>query len=147
MDDLEKTAPELSGIKRDTPFAVPDGYFENFSSRLGEITHSGSKAVVKDRLVIILKPYLVAAAIIVIALLTGRNFLISHQSARLSRNMHAEISQAVEQELYSINEETILEVMQPDDQEISADPRINPQEAIDYLMNETVNEVDLLNAQ
>ena len=147
MDDLEKTAPELSGIKKDQPFTVPDGYFENFSSRLGEITHSGSKAVLKNRLVIVLRPYLVAAVIVVIALLTGKYFLTSHQNAGSSGNLHTEISQAVERELYSINEETILEVMQPDDQEISADQGINPQEVIDYLMNETVNEVDLLNEQ
>lgn len=34
MDELKKIAPELSKIKKENPFRVPDNYFEDFSARL-----------------------------------------------------------------------------------------------------------------
>ena len=34
MKELEKIAPELSKIKKENPFRVPDNYFDDFSARL-----------------------------------------------------------------------------------------------------------------
>ena len=34
MEDLEKIATELSKIKKENPFRVPDNYFDDFSARL-----------------------------------------------------------------------------------------------------------------
>jgi hypothetical protein len=34
MDELEKIAPELSKIKKENPFRVPENYFDDFSARL-----------------------------------------------------------------------------------------------------------------
>lgn len=34
MEDLEKTAPKLSKIKKENPFRTPDNYFDDFSARL-----------------------------------------------------------------------------------------------------------------
>lgn len=34
MDELENISPELSKIKKETPFRVPDNYFNDFSARL-----------------------------------------------------------------------------------------------------------------
>lgn len=34
MEDLKNIAPELSKIKKETPFRVPEHYFEDFSARL-----------------------------------------------------------------------------------------------------------------
>ena len=34
MEELENIAPELSKIKKENPFRVPENYFEDFSARL-----------------------------------------------------------------------------------------------------------------
>ncbi len=34
MDDLKNNTPELSKIKKETPFRVPSGYFEDFPARI-----------------------------------------------------------------------------------------------------------------
>lgn len=34
MKDLEKIAPELSKLKNENPFRVPEGYFDDFAARL-----------------------------------------------------------------------------------------------------------------
>lgn len=34
MDELKKIAPQLSKIKKDNPFKVPDNYFDDFPARL-----------------------------------------------------------------------------------------------------------------
>jgi hypothetical protein len=64
MEELENIAPELSKIKKETPFRVPDNYFEDFSARLqmkldAEKTEAPKK---QTRVIQILKPALTMAA-------------------------------------------------------------------------------------
>lgn len=64
MEELENIAPELSKIKKETPFRVPDNYFEDFSARLQmkldvEKTEAPKK---QTRVIQILKPALTMAA-------------------------------------------------------------------------------------
>lgn len=60
MDELSNIAPKLSRIKKETPFTVPDNYFEDFPARL----HSqiGSIADLKPKesstIIRVLKPAL-----------------------------------------------------------------------------------------
>jgi hypothetical protein len=64
MEELENIAPELSKIKKETPFRVPENYFEDFSARLqmkldAEKTEAPKK---QTRVIQILKPALTMAA-------------------------------------------------------------------------------------
>lgn len=64
MEELENIAPELSKIKKETPFRVPDNYFEDFSAQLqmkldAEKTEAPKK---QTRVIQILKPALTMAA-------------------------------------------------------------------------------------
>jgi hypothetical protein len=47
MDELEKNAPKLSGIKKENPFGTPDRYFDDFSARL-QMKLDVEKTVVPD---------------------------------------------------------------------------------------------------
>jgi hypothetical protein len=64
MDELEKIAPELSKIKKENPFRVPDNYFEDFSARL-QMKLDAEKIGVSDnknRFIQYLKPAIGLAA-------------------------------------------------------------------------------------
>ncbi len=64
MEDLKNIAPELSKIKKETPFRVPEHYFEDFSARLQMKLDAEKMEVPKKqrKIVQILKPALSMAA-------------------------------------------------------------------------------------
>ncbi len=64
MKDLEKIAPELSKIKKENPFRVPENYFEDFSARLQMKLESEKMEAPKkqSKVIQILKPALTMAA-------------------------------------------------------------------------------------
>lgn len=64
MDEFKNIAPELSKIKKETPFSVPENYFNDFSSRL-LIKLETEKTIVTEkpvRIIQFLKPALGLAA-------------------------------------------------------------------------------------
>lgn len=64
MDDIIKNTNELSKIKKENPFAVPDNYFDNFSARL-QTKIAAEKATVPKpttRIIQFLKPVISLAA-------------------------------------------------------------------------------------
>ncbi len=64
MDELNKIAPELSKIKKENPFRVPENYFEDFSARLQERLETEKTGVPKNqnRVIQFLKPAIGLAA-------------------------------------------------------------------------------------
>lgn len=64
MDELKKIAPELSKIKKENPFRVPENYFEDFSARLQERLETEKMGVHKNqnRVIQFLKPAIGLAA-------------------------------------------------------------------------------------
>lgn len=64
MDELKKIAPELSKIKKENPFRVPENYFEDFSVRLQERLETEKKGVPvkQSRVIQFLKPAIGLAA-------------------------------------------------------------------------------------
>lgn len=64
MKELEKIAPELSKIKKENPFRVPDNYFDDFSARLEKRmnTEQNSLPVKKNNIIRYLKPAIGLAA-------------------------------------------------------------------------------------
>ena len=73
MKDLENTASDLSGIKKENPFRVPDNYFDDFSARLQKRIYAEKTAVhtQKNSIVRYLKPVIgIAAGLTLIISLT-----------------------------------------------------------------------------
>ncbi len=64
MEELKNLAPELSKIKKENPFRVPDNYFEDFSARLQmKLDAENSEVPVKqNKIIAYLKPALSLAA-------------------------------------------------------------------------------------
>jgi hypothetical protein len=145
MNKLKNTGPGFSDIRKDNPFGVPDRYFEDFSSRLNERIHAEKGVIRKKNFALTWKPYAAAAILLIVALLAGNYFFGNYQGRKADKLFHAEISQVVEQELYSISEETILEVLEVKTNETPDGSTISSEDAIEYLLNEDLGE-DMLNA-
>lgn len=64
MDELKKIAPELSKIKKENPFRVPENYFDDFSSRLQVKLEAEKGGTTKNqsRIIQFLKPAIGLAA-------------------------------------------------------------------------------------
>lgn len=64
MDELKNSAPELSKIKKETPFRVPDNYFMDFPARVQFKIQTEKEALPQEKKSIIryLKPALGLAA-------------------------------------------------------------------------------------
>jgi hypothetical protein len=145
MKEPENTQTKFPDIKNENPFGVPERYFEDFSARLQNRIHAEKKASAHLRYLTVLKPYLAAASIVVATLLAGL-YYFNHRPGIRAERFHAEVIRTVEQELYSISEETILEVLDEGVSEPSAGNSVSSGEAINYLMNEDLNEQDLIDA-
>lgn len=64
MDELKEIAPELSKIKKETPFRVPENYFDDFSARL-QMKIEAEKRILPNqpnRIIQFLKPAIGLAA-------------------------------------------------------------------------------------
>ena len=64
MDELKEIAPELSKMKKETPFGVPENYFDDFSARL-QMKIEAEKRILPNqpnRIIQFLKPALGLAA-------------------------------------------------------------------------------------
>lgn len=145
VDEMNDIGPLLSGIKKGPPFSVPDGYFDHFQTRLNSALHA-KESKVQVRYLYILRPYMAAAVLLIIALLAGTLvFRFSHGS-RDERRYAAELSRVVEQELYSISEETILEIMTTDQTDKQIIQPVSSDDLIDFLLDENLNEEELRNS-
>lgn len=142
MDPENDIGPLLRNLKRDQPFSVPEGYFEAFPGRLDHAIQQ-RKPVQKLNIRVMLAAASIAAAVVVSGTLLFRN----QYHRNLEAGFHAEISRTVDRELYSISEETILEAMDvgTDAASVQKAPAEEGQ-VIDYLLQEDLDEVDLLNA-
>jgi hypothetical protein len=93
MDELKKIAPELSKIKKENPFRVPDNYFEDFSARLQmklEAENNGVSAN-QNRFIQYLKPAIGLAAgfalIFSLAYWPLKTFTPNQQAANISSDI------------------------------------------------------------
>ena len=93
-----------------------------------------------------LRPYLAAAIVIIVALVSGNLIFRNINEKRAAKDLHSEISQVVEWELYSISEETILEVMNYTGYQEEIPVQDSRDEIIDYLVNEDIPYDELINA-
>jgi hypothetical protein len=146
MNELKNKGPDLTSTRKELLFNVPEGYFENFSVRLNHRIHAENRIPSFTKYLSSWKPYLAAAVILIIAIITGNFLYNNHTGKRAGERLNTEISQVVEHELYYISEETILEVTQTDVQNIPVGTAVNNDEMIDYLLNEDLNEKELVNA-
>ncbi len=142
MNKPDHIQPNLEKAIKDNPFRVPDGYFESFPSRLNEKILTENLKSKPTRSPIVWEPYLAAAILIVIALVGGK-FVLDFTRQQSALRLQAEITKTVDEELYSISEETIWEFMESDLTGSDQNSDATTNEALDYLLNEDIAEDEL----
>ncbi|MBT3383576.1 MAG: hypothetical protein HN778_04180 [Prolixibacteraceae bacterium] len=92
MNNLDNKKTELSKLKREYPFGVPDNYFDDFSSRLQIKLEAEKKAIPKkeNRIIQFLKPAIGLAAGFAIIILLVNWPLKSHLPEQVVNNNNAE---------------------------------------------------------
>lgn len=93
MDELEKIAPELSKIRKENPFKVPDNYFDDFSARLQVKMEAEKAGISKNRNKIIqfIKPALGLAAGFALIVMLAYWPLKTFTPNQLANNVDTEI--------------------------------------------------------
>jgi len=145
MDELKNIAPELSKIKKELPFKVPDNYFKDFPERLNLIIDQNDyeKEVLQNKTFAerFLQPAIrIAASIAVIALLAYwpvktifPDYLANILPEKLNTTLTEEerilvmIEKIDENSFISLVDESTIE------EEKSSESAINDEELISYL--------------
>lgn len=134
MKKFENKGQKLPYINNEIPFRVPEDYFDGFPSKLAEAIRRQYRVSSSKKFLNAWKPYAAAAILIVVvvlaATLTGRNRTPADQ------RRYSETFEWLESELHSINEQTLLEISEMKEPELTEDSTLNSDEVIRYLLNE-----------
>jgi hypothetical protein len=92
MDELKNIAPNLSKIKKENPFRVPDNYFEDFSARLqikldAENAENNKK---ENRIISLVKPALGLAAGFALIFMLAYWPMTTFTNKQLAKNQNSE---------------------------------------------------------
>jgi hypothetical protein len=147
MNDISKIPPKLSQISKKMPFKVPEDYFENFSVRLSNRIHEKKSPEYTGRLIAVLRPYFVIAAITVIILVAVRVFILQPGKEDMDRLKSYEITANIKDNIYDYSEEAIIEAVYPAIESSASDEYLTREEIIEYLINEDISLGDILNAK
>lgn len=132
MKKFENIGNKLENINKDIPFRVPEDYFNTFPSKLAGTIKEHGHIPASKKFLNTWKPY-AAAAILIVALIVTGTITSRNRTHRAEQRFYSEISGLVEDELYSINEQTILEVTAMEEQR--TEPSGNTDEVLHYLLN------------
>ncbi len=140
MKELNKIAPNLSKIKKENVFRVPDGYFEEFPGKLMErIGRQGERQKVLPPYRRLFKSqFAIAAAIVVFAVLgylSIRYFVPDGVNRKLSPQ---EIAEYMEYYASDLDEELYYEVLDEIEAEETADHEYEDL-VIDYLLDHDID--------
>lgn len=143
MNDLKKIAPELSKIKKEIPFKVPENYFRDFPDRLTVIidsdyadkSNSGQRGRLERLVISALK---VAASIAIIALLLYqplRKVLPGH----IAKGIHEITDTFITEEerillmIEKIDENSFITLVDESNSAETRNSEINDDELLSYL--------------
>ena len=127
---------ELDKIKKETGFQIPDGYFEDFATKMQENIHQETEP---KTLIRILRPIFSAAAVLVGFTILSYFVYGAFIDKPVNDSPNNIAQNDYEEEMY--NEELILDVLYND--ETIEEDTINSENIMDYLEDEVAYE-DLL---
>jgi hypothetical protein len=109
IDDPEiQNLPE--GMKKEPPFSVPEGYFENFHARLMEKIELERKPGIFEKPYRSLKPVLAIAAAVATIILGGYGIIKLSQNTGNKTEPVQEFADVIDYYIYDFDDETILTV-------------------------------------
>ena len=143
MEDLSKIAPNLSKIKKENNFKVPDNYFDDFPSIVQEKVTTRSSSFVSRFLFFILKPQFIATFSILVIFFVTYSILNTHKETNiLSSN---DIAEYFEQNQSDYDEDLLIDVI-VNDPNIDISNNTDNDVIIDYLIDNDIDYSTLVNA-
>ncbi|MCK5822612.1 MAG: hypothetical protein KAG95_01315 [Bacteroidales bacterium] len=143
MEDLSKIAPNLSKIKKENNFNVPDNYFDDFPSIVQERISKKSSTFISKFLFLILKPQFIAAFSIVVIFFVSYSIFNSHKETNiLSSN---DVAEYFEQNQTDYDENLLIDVI-VNDPNIDISNNSDNDVIIDYLIDNDIDYSTLVNA-
>ncbi len=136
-NELKNIAPNLSNIKKENPFSVPDNYFDEFPSKIQNEISEKEKLPYLKRFLQVLKPNLSLAASItifaLIAVIAVKSFV---KDSNTYNNNIADDSEIADIEMFDIDDNTIIDII-VEETETNNDDEIFDDEILDYLAYNT----------
>ncbi len=144
MEDLSKIAPNLSRIKKENNFKVPDNYFDDFPGTIQEKISTKSSSCFSKYLFFIFKPqFIVVYSLIAIFFVSYSIFNYHQKQNMLTSN---DISEYIEQNESGYDEDLLIDVIVNDPNiYISSNSDNDNDEIINYLINNDVDYSTLVN--
>ena len=146
MDDFKKIAPKLSKITKESPFKVPDTYFDDFSARLREKIEAEKRVLPepKNRIIQFLKPAISLAASFALIFLLVYWPLKTSEPDKMADNSNTQ-NELYDEDYYSLLENNIDEYsLYAWMNEPAPTEEISDEDLISYLST-NISEYDIYN--
>ena len=112
FEEIKSEAPVLSAIPKYNPFEVPHNYFDELSVNIQQkIINNRSTLSYREWIIQLIRPrFAIPVLATILIAVSGINFMNKH-----AETQKAEMSDqtSIEEELYSIDESTIIETLDP----------------------------------
>jgi hypothetical protein len=143
MVESDEIKPSFDFESKSSPFSVPAGYFESFSSRLQEKIAESDKSTVSVGGKRVLRPQFAYLAGFVLLMLIGfAVFLLLLTPDKSNTSNESSLAAWVQYSIENIDEATLIESMSKNEPEPVNSSEITHEELIRYIQNE---EIDLSN--
>jgi len=152
MNDMKKANNNLSKINKDNPFQIPEDYFDDFPLRLSEKIHARKAPGIYEKYLLALRPYMAIAALFIGVVIIGTIFYnVFSPEKNIQESKTNEIAEIISEDAYYLSEESIIEIIYMNDvvheDEQAGDSKDNlTNEVIDYLINEEIDIIDIIDA-
>ncbi len=151
--NFEDSIPELNKIKKENPFAVPEGYFDSLPTSIQEKieSHSHKLSIFEQILTLFKQPKYSVTAVLTIAILIVVMFVFIKPSEKetpfFSDITIDDIINEYPEFIYDLDESTIIEILYAEngqdtydffENDIYTDTTITDDDIIEYLEDENV---------
>jgi hypothetical protein len=146
MEDLSKISPLLSKIKKETPFSVPDGYFDDLASRIEVKATTSNKPHATIRFLHAARPYIAIAASIVLIfsvwLIFSPKLSTKTEISNLNTDTMIEMSDL---NLLNINENELMQIISDEQTKENVNVASDSEALIEYLSDQQIDYSEIEN--
>ena len=126
------------GMKKELPFSVPEGYFENFAARLHDRLETERKPGFFGKTYRILRPQLAIAATIAALIVLGYAIIKLSLNNNTQSEPVQEYAEVIDYYIYDFDDETIMAVFTEENNLNYLNNTFEDEEIINYLSEEDV---------
>lgn len=125
------------GLKKDLPFSVPEGYFQNFSTRLRNKLETERKPGFFGKTYMILRPQLAIAATFAALIISGYAIIRFGLNKDRYTEPSQEYAEIIDYYIYDFDDETIMAVFTEENNLNYLNNNLEEEEIINYLTEDT----------